>query len=123
MKKDTKVSKVAKMQIREERTHGRRAVARKGAKGKRKAVWEKTERVFAAWCRKGGTNILYASDEDDSENIDDTLDNDEELQAWCLLEECENGQWQEMISRRDTQKVKKANRASLLSVTLQIRTQ
>ena len=41
-KKDTKVAKVAQMQVRGERTHGRRAVARKEAQGKRKVVREKT---------------------------------------------------------------------------------
>ena len=44
------------------------------------------------------------------------LDNDEELQPWRLLEESENEQWQRVISRRDKQKAKKANQASLLSV-------
>ena len=44
-KKDIKVAKVAKMQIREGRTHGRRAVTRKEAKGKREATMEKTEHV------------------------------------------------------------------------------
>ena len=38
MKKDTKG---AKMQISEERTHGRRAAARKDAKGKRKVTRRK----------------------------------------------------------------------------------
>ena len=38
------------------------------------------------------------------------------MQAWCLLEESENEQWEEVISRRNKQRVKKANRASLLSV-------
>ena len=41
-------------------------------------------------------------------NIQETRDNDEERQAWCLLTESENEQLQEVISRRDTQKVKKA---------------
>ena len=36
--------------------------------------------------------------------------------AWCLLEESENEQWQEVISRRNKQRVKRANQASLLSV-------
>ena len=45
MKKDTKVAQVAIMQIREERTHVRRAVARKEAKDKRKVAREKTEHV------------------------------------------------------------------------------
>ena len=44
------------------------------------------------------------------------LDNEEVLQLWCSLEESENEQWQEVISRRDKQKVKKASPTSLLSV-------
>ena len=54
---------------------------------------------------------MYVIDEDDIENIEEALDNDEELQVWCLSEESENWQWQEVISRRDKQKVKKANQA------------
>ena len=59
---------------------------------------------------------MYAIEEDDSETVEEATDDEEDLQAWCLLEESENEQWQEVISRRDKQKVKKANQASLLSV-------
>ena len=38
------------------------------------------------------------------------------MQAWCLLEESENEQWQEVISRRSKQRAKKANQTSPLSV-------
>ena len=38
------------------------------------------------------------------------------MQSWCLLEECENEQWQEVISKQNKRNVKKANQASLLSV-------
>ena len=38
------------------------------------------------------------------------------MQAWCSLEENENEQWQEVISKQNKRKVKKANQASLLSV-------
>ena len=38
--------------------------------------------------------VSYAIDEDDGESIEGTPDNDEELQAWCLLEESEHEQWQ-----------------------------
>ena len=41
---------------------------------------------------------------------------EEDMIAWCLLEERENEQWQKVISKRERQKVKKANQASLLSV-------
>ena len=52
---------------------------------------------------KDATPFLYAIDEDDSENVGkEATDNEEDLQAWCLLEESENEQWQEVISKRDT---------------------
>ena len=108
---------VAKM---EERTHGRNAAVRKEAKGKRggkgesRTCWTcgKTGRI-AVWCRKGGNKNLYAIDEDHSENVEESTENWEDLQAWCLLEESDNEQWQEKISRRNKQRVKKANQASL----------
>ena len=80
----------------EEKTLGRKAAVRKEAKGKRKAAREKPERVcwpcgktghIAAWCRKGGNKNLYAMDEDDSENTEESAENEEDLQPWCLLEE------------------------------------
>ena len=49
---------------------------------------------IAAWCRKGGNKNLHATDEDDSENIEESTENEEDLQEWCLLEESENEQWQ-----------------------------
>ena len=77
-----------------------------------KACWTcgKTGHI-AAWCRTGGNNILYAIDEDDSENVEEANDQKEDLDAWCLIEVRANEQWQEDISRRDKQMVKKANQA------------
>ena len=46
--------------------------------------------------------------------LKEATDSEEDLQAWCLLEDNEHEQWQELISRSDKQKVKKANQASLL---------
>ena len=59
---------------------------------------------------------MYAIDEDDVENAEESTENEEELQAWCLLEESENEQWQEVIRKQSKRRVKKANRASILSV-------
>ena len=59
---------------------------------------------------------MCAIDEDDSENVEESAENEEDLQAWCPLEESENEQWQKVISRRSKQIVKKVNQASLLSV-------
>ena len=46
---------------------------------------------------------MHAVDDDDSGNVEEATDNEEDMQAWCLLEESENEQWQEVISRRDRQ--------------------
>ena len=104
----------------EERIRGRRAAARKEVKGKRKAARERPARGRAA---REDTSQLGAGkeeqkpvDENDRENAEESADNEEDLQAWCLLEESENEQWQEVISRRCKQRVKKANQASLLSM-------
>ena len=109
----------------EEKTPGRKAAVRNEAKGKRKAAREKPERVgraarqdtlHAAWCRKGGNKNVYAMDEDDRENTEESAENEEDLQAWRILEESESEQWQEAISRRSKQRAKKATQASLSSV-------
>ena len=88
------------MQVRDE-TQGRKGRLGKqgskgqenGGKGENRVCWTcgKTGHV-AALCRNGGNKNLYAIDE--NENIEQTLDNDEELQSWCLVEEGENEQWQ-----------------------------
>ena len=108
----------------EGRTDGSKAVARKGAKGKRRVAREKTRTGWtcgktgdiAAWCRKRGSKHLFAIDEDDSETSKNQLTTKEHLQAWCVLEESETEQWHEVISRRDKQRAKKVNQASLLNV-------
>ena len=68
-----------------ERTHGRRAETR--------ACWTcgKTGHI-GAWCRQGGNKKLYSIDEDDSGNVEEVTDNEEDVQAWCLQEESDNGQ-------------------------------
>ena len=89
----------------------------KGFKGETRTCWMcgKTEHI-AAGCRKGSNKNLYAIDEGDNENVEESAEDEDDLQAWCLLEESENEQWQAVISRRDKQRVKRANQASLLSV-------
>ena len=60
---------------------------------------------------------MYANDEEDSEHVEEANDSEEDVQAWCLLEESEDDeQWQEVVSKREKQKMKTANQASLLSV-------
>ena len=88
----------------------------KGGKGETRTCWTcgKTGHI-AAWCREGGKN-MYAIDEDGSENAEESVENEEDLQAWCTLEESEHEQWKEVISRRSKHRMKKVNQASLLSV-------
>ena len=98
-----RVAKAARM---EERTIGRKAVARKEAKGKRKAARETSERAGRAARQDTLQKNLYAIDEDGSENAEESAENEEDLQAWCTLE----------VSRGSKQRMKKVNQASLLSV-------
>ena len=66
MASDTMVPKVAKMQFREARTHGRRAVARKEAKGKKKVARAIAKRLrLVAKKRTHCSVVSYAVDEDD----------------------------------------------------------
>ena len=89
----------------------------KGGKGETRTCWTcgKTGHI-AAGCWKGSNKNLYAIDEDENENVEDTAEDEDDLQAWCLLVESESEQWQEVISRRNKQRAKRANQASLLSV-------
>ena len=89
----------------------------KGGKGETRTCWTcgKTGHIVA-WCRKGGRKNLYAMDEDDSDETKESTESEDDLQAWCKLEESESEQWQEVISRRSKQRAKKVNQAALLSV-------
>ena len=74
----------------------------KSGNGKTSACWTYgTTGHIAAWRRKGRNTNLYAIAENDTENVKEATDTEEDLQALCLLEESENEQWQEVISRRD----------------------
>ena len=93
----------------------------KGGTGENRTCWTcgKTGHI-AARCGKGGKKNLYAMYEDDSEDTKEysnrSTESEEDLQAWCILEESESETWQEVISRRSRQRAKKTNQASLLSV-------
>ena len=69
-----------------------------------------------AGCRKGSNKNLYAVDEDENENTEESVEDEEELQAWCLLEESESEQWQEVINKRTKQRASKVKQSSLMSV-------
>ena len=74
-------------------------------KGKKRVARENPEHTghIATWCTKGSNKNLHATDEDDSENVEESAEDEDDLQGWCLLEESENEQWQEVISRRNKQ--------------------
>ena len=59
---------------------------------------------------------MYAVDEDENENIEESVEEEDDLQAWCLLDESESEQWREVIHKRSKKKAKKDNQSSLLSV-------
>ena len=89
----------------------------KGGKGESRTCWTcgKTGHI-AAWCRKVGNKKYTPLTKVDGENAEESTEHEEDLQAWCFLEESENEQWQDVISKQNKRKVKKANQASLLSV-------
>ena len=103
----------------------REAVVRKEAKGKRELARDKPEHVgrvarqdtLQLGARKETANICTPSMKMPVKNIEESADNEEDLQAWCLLEESENEQWQDVITR-NKRRLKKANQASLLSVVI-----
>ena len=53
---------------------------------------------IAVSCPYGGHKDLYAVGEEGSEVSAQAADTEEELQAWCLLEESEHEQWQDVNS-------------------------
>ena len=118
-----RAAKVAKMEEKRQKGSGKKGCKgqEKSGKGENRTCWTcgKTGHI-AAWCGKGGKKNLYAMDEDDSEDTKEysnrSTESEEDLQAWCILEESESEQWQEVISRRSRQRAKKTNQASLLSV-------
>ena len=89
---------------------------KKEAKGQEKGGKGDSRTCIAAWCRKGGIKKLISVDEDDGENAEESTQNEEDLQAWCSLEESENEQWHEVISKQNKRRAKKDNQASLLSM-------
>ena len=71
------------------KTPGRKASGEKGGKGQEKGGKGETRTCWtcgkaghiAAWCRKGGNENMCAIDEDDSENVEESAENEEDLQA------------------------------------------
>ena len=108
-----------------ERDSAPRPEARKEEKGKREVAKVTPEFAGAvgkqvhtvANCTKGSWNKSLNAVEEDKGDISVEVHEDEhELHAWCLLEESENEQWQEVTSKKSKLKPRKLNHDSLLSV-------
>ena len=67
---------------------------------------------IAANSVKGNWNRSLNAVEEDKGDISE----DDELHAWCLLEESENEQWQDVTSKKSKLKMKKFAHESLLNV-------
>ena len=73
---------------------------------------------FAANCVKGSWNRSPNAVEEDKGDISEEVHEDEDkLLAWCLLEESENEERQEVTSTKSKLKMKKFAHESLLSDT------
>ena len=71
---------------------------------------------IAANCVKGSWNrSLNAVDEDKGDITEEVHEDDDELHAWCLLEEGEKERWQEVTSKKSNLKTKNFAHESLLS--------
>ena len=75
----------------------------KGGKEDSRTCWSGNAGRIAAWCPAGGNRNLCAVGEKESEVSEEAADNEAELQPWCLWEESEHEQWQEVIRRKDKQ--------------------
>ena len=85
---------------------------KKGGKGQEKGG--KSDTRLCKSCGKTGncTNeswnrSLNAVDEDKGDISEEVHEDEDELHAWCLLEESENEQWEEVICNKSKLKLKK----------------
>ena len=117
--------RVKKERIVLERDSGPRPEARKEEKGKRKvaqvtpefaAVVGKHDTLRQIAPRESWNRSLNAVDEDTGDISEEVCEDEDELHALCLLEESDNEQWQEVISKKSKLKLKKVARESLPSV-------
>ena len=120
-------ARVKKERIVLERDSGPRSEARKEDKDKRKVA--KVTQEFAgavgkhytlpqiAHCTKENWNrSLNAVDEEKGDIREKVHEDELELHAWCLLEESEKEQWQEVISKESKLKLQNMAHGSVLSV-------
>ena len=90
----------------------------KGGKGDIRVRWScgKTGRVAANCTKENWNKSLNAVEEDNGDVSEKVREDEDELHAWCVLEESENEQWQEVTSKKTNSKLVKLNHESLLSV-------
>ena len=90
----------------------------KGGKGDTRVCWNSGKLGhIAAKCVKGSWNkSLNAVEEDKGDISDEVHEGEDELRAWCLLEESDNEQWKDVTSKKSKLKTKKFAHESLLSV-------
>ena len=69
--------------------------------------WEDLLALWKDWIDRSRMHIrrmepkfLYAVDEKDSDSSGEVHEADADLQAWCILDERDHEQWQEVISRK-----------------------
>ena len=91
---------------------GPRPEARKEERDKRKVAKVTPDFARAVGKQKiapmrVGTGVLNAVDEDKGDISEEVHEDEDELHAWCLLEESENEQWEEVICNKSKLKLKK----------------
>ena len=72
--------------------------------------------IAANYVKGSWNRSLNALEEDKGDISEEVHEDDDELQAWCLLEESENERWQEVVSKKSTLKSKKVAHESMPSV-------
>ena len=80
----------------------------KGGKGDTRVCWScgKTEHIAANCTKRRWNRSLNDVEEDKGDICEEVHEDEDELHAWCLLEECENEQWPEVISKKSKLKTK-----------------
>ena len=79
-------------------------------------VLGKTGHITANCVQESWNRSLNAVEEDKGDISEEVREDEDELHAWCLLEESENEQLQEVTSEKSKLKMKEFARESLLSV-------
>ena len=90
----------------------------KGGKGDTRDCWScgKTGHIAARGTKESWNRSLNAVEEDTGDISEEVREDEDELHAWCLLEDSETEQWQEVSSKKSKLKMKKFAHESLVSV-------